>query len=64
MSDVQSTALTTITAALKLPGVKVNRTSFLLEIFKLNPKTKLPLTPEEQTRLIDFGPIDSGLAKK
>ena len=62
MSDVQSTALTTITAALKLPGVKVNRTSFLLEIFKLNPKTKLPLTPEEQTRLIDFGPIDSGLA--
>ena len=62
MSDVQSTALTTITAALKLPGVKVNRTSFLLEIFKLNPKTKLPLTPEEQPSLIDFGPIDSGLA--
>ena len=62
MSDVQSTALTTITAALKLRGVKVDRTSFLLEIFELNPKTKLPLTPEEQTRLIEFGPIDSGLA--
>ena len=40
MSDVQSTALTTITAALKLRGVKVDRTSFLLEIFELNPKTK------------------------
>lgn len=62
MSNVQSTALTTITAALKLPGVKVDRTSFLLEIFELNPKTKLPLTPEEQIRLIEFGPIDSGLA--
>ena len=62
MSDVQSTALTTITAALKLLGVKVDRNSFLLEIFALNPKTKLPLTPEEKTRLIEFGPIESGLA--
>lgn len=62
MSDVQSTALTTITAALKLRGVKVDRNSFLLEIFALNPKTKLPLTREEKIRLIEFGPIDSGLA--
>ena len=56
-----STALSVITEALKLPGVKVDRKSFLLETFKINPQTKLSLSREEQSLLINKGPISAGL---
>lgn len=62
MSEEQSTALNLITTALKLPGVKVERNAFLLETFAVNPKTKLPLTPQEKMRLLELGPISSGIA--
>ena len=49
----QSTALSIITQALKVPGVKVNREAFLLDTFKVEGKDKL--------LLLEKGPISSGL---
>lgn len=48
-----STALSIVTQAMKLPGVKVNREAFLLETLKIE-RSKLDL-------LIEKGPIESGL---
>lgn len=62
MSNEQSTALSLITTALQLPGVKVERNAFLLETFAVNPKTKNPLTSQEKMKLLELGPISSGLA--
>lgn len=54
MTADNSKALSIITSALSLPGVKVNRTAFLLETLKV-------VSPEEQRLLLEKGPISSGL---
>lgn len=62
MSDEKLNALSVITEGLKLPGVKVDRVSFLMETFTINPRTNLPLSSEEKNKLIELGPIASGIA--
>lgn len=62
MSDEKLNALSVITEGLKLPGVKVDRVSFLMETFTINPRTNLPLSSEEKSKLIELGPIASGIA--
>ncbi|WP_439239857.1 hypothetical protein [Lonepinella sp. BR2474] len=57
--NVSNTALTVVSTLLKTPMIRVNRSSFLLEI--LDPKGNL--TPEQHTRLLTEGPIKSGIFK-
>ncbi|MFZ7135827.1 hypothetical protein ACLSZP_06525 [Avibacterium avium] len=53
MTTEKSNALTIITTALSLPGVKVNREAFLLETLKVSA--------EDRELLLEKGPIKSGL---
>ncbi len=52
MSD-SNTVLTIVNGAMSVPGVKVNRQSFLLETLKVDP--------DKTTLLLEKGPIASGL---